>query len=351
MGKPIFLSVFLTAMVHVFAQATVSAPPSLPKEPNGILAAAAPFYDFNSADLKPWRLKATYQLYDIKGNPTEQGTYEYWWASPKIHRSTWKRPSATYTEWYSADGTHSYQMIGERLKFFEHALPFELFSPLPSGLALTADKTSLELQERPSKGAKFPCISLIPLKSGESANRIQSTYPTYCFDPQIPVLRTRYTFGEVTTEFNNIAKYQGRFLPRSILVFVGEQKILTASVDSASGLGPTDPALTPAPDAKIVKVEKLNDSTGTRLGHVLKKQPPMYPPMAKQLGQQGVVLIQVTIGIDGKVHDPEVVVAPSPILAAAALDAVSHWEYEPATVNGVPVELATEIRVVFSIGR
>jgi outer membrane biosynthesis protein TonB len=62
------------------------------------------------------------------------------------------------------------------------------------------------------------------------------------------------------------------------------------------------------------------------------------------------VLIQVTIGTDGKVHDPEVELVPSPALAAAALDAVSHCEYQPTTVNGEPVEMETMVRVIFSIG-
>jgi hypothetical protein len=103
----------------------------LPKDPKEVFAAAAPFYDFNDASLKPWHLKASYQLYDGDGKPTEQGTYEYWWASPKVYRSTWTRPGATYTEWHTADAKRAYKVSGGALSFFEFRLQKSLLSPLP----------------------------------------------------------------------------------------------------------------------------------------------------------------------------------------------------------------------------
>src|ERR1035438_806520 len=93
----------LAVLLPGICQTAVNAELGLPKEPREILAAAAPFYDFSSPELKPWHLKAIYQLYDLKGNPTEQGTWEYWWSSPKVHRSTWTRTGAEHTEWSTAD--------------------------------------------------------------------------------------------------------------------------------------------------------------------------------------------------------------------------------------------------------
>ena len=78
---------FVALLLPGFGQTAVNAGPGLPKEPREILAAAAPSYDFSSPELKPWHLKAIYRLYDLKGNLTEQGTWEYWWATQKIHRS------------------------------------------------------------------------------------------------------------------------------------------------------------------------------------------------------------------------------------------------------------------------
>ena len=75
-----FLALLLMIAMPGFAQSAANAGPGLPKEPRDIFSAAAPFYDFTSPELKPWHLKAKYQLYDDTGDPAEQGTYEYWWA-------------------------------------------------------------------------------------------------------------------------------------------------------------------------------------------------------------------------------------------------------------------------------
>jgi TonB family protein len=166
----------------------------------------------------------------------------------------------------------------------------------------------------------------------------------------MPDLRASYTFGEVITDFNNIAKFQGRFLAREIEVSIGGRKVFSAAVENVTGLIASDPALAPDPDAKQLRVENLCDTAGTMISHLIKKQAPVYPLDAIQRRQQGTVLIQVTIGTDGRVRDPEVAFTPSPTLAAAAVDAVSHWEYEPTTVNGVPVETDTMIRIIFLIG-
>ncbi len=195
-----FLALSITAALPLFGQTDGSAAPGLPKDPRAIFAAAAPFYDFTSPELKPWHLKATYQLYDEKGKPTVQGTYEYWWVSPKVYRSSWTRPGATRTDWHTADGKHAYQASGERLNFFEYKLQSELFSPLPDLSDLDPAKVRLDSESLKSMGHKFPCIMVVPLMPQHG--RIQTVplglFPTYCFDPQKPVLLASTSFGSMT---------------------------------------------------------------------------------------------------------------------------------------------------------
>ena len=54
---------FLAAL-PTSGQAPPALAPDLPKDPRAILQAAALHYSFNDASLKPFHLKATYQLYD-----------------------------------------------------------------------------------------------------------------------------------------------------------------------------------------------------------------------------------------------------------------------------------------------
>jgi hypothetical protein len=88
------LGLILTGILLGFGQAASSDGPGLPNDPREVFAMAAPHYDFADPALKPFHIKAAYQLYDEKGKPSEQGTFEYWWASPPAYRATWTRPGA-----------------------------------------------------------------------------------------------------------------------------------------------------------------------------------------------------------------------------------------------------------------
>ncbi|MGD0520190.1 MAG: energy transducer TonB [Terracidiphilus sp.] len=355
-----FFVLSLAAVLPGFGQTAGSATLGLPKDPRAIFAAAAPFYDFTSPELKPWHLKATYQLYDENGKPTEQGTYEYWWVSPKIHRSSWTRPGVTHTDWYTADGKHAYQASGEPLKFFEYKLQSALFSPLPDSDDLDPAKVRLDREPLGAKGNKLPCIMVVPLMPQHG--RIQTVplglFPTYCFDPQLPALRVSSSFGATTTEFSNIVKAQNRYLAREILITEGKRKILSATVDLVTWLDAADPALKPATvvalpyvkSVNVADVKKVNVSGGVMAVSIVKKEQPVYPQDAKDAQITGTVVLRATIGIDGEIHDLHVVSAPWPSLAASALWAVSHWEYKPYLLSGEPVEVETTVNVIYTLG-
>jgi TonB family protein len=69
---------------------------------------------------------------------------------------------------------------------------------------------------------------------------------------------------------------------------------------------------------------------------------PIYPADAN--GIEGIVSLDAVIGKDGSILSVNVQ-SGDPLLAGAALTAVRQWAYRPLTVNGVPVEVATEIDV------
>jgi len=345
------LVLFLTAVIQSLSQTASSDTPGLPKDPREVFAAAAPFYDFTSATLKPWHLKASYQLYDEKGDPTEKGTYEYWWISPAVYRSTWTRPGATHTDWHTADGKHAYQTTGERLKFFEYRLQSAFLSPLPDGGDLDPTKSRLDRETVSLGGVKFPCFMVIPLmpQHGQIQAVPLGLFPTYCFDTQLPILRFSYSFGTVTTEFNMFVKMQNRYLAREIVLFEGKRKILSAEVDALTVLSPSDAALTPSAEASVTKVDKVPISAAVAVGMLVKKETPIYPQDAKSARVSGTVVIRATIGSDGGLHDLHVVSAPWPSLAASSLWAVSRWEYKPYLLNGEPVEVETTVNVIYAL--
>ncbi len=74
---------------------------------------------------------------------------------------------------------------------------------------------------------------------------------------------------------------------------------------------------------------------------------PVYPPIALSARVGGSVMIQATIGPDGKVIDTKIV-RSVPMLDQAAIDAVQQWEYTPTTRNGKPVPVLMTVTVNFT---
>jgi hypothetical protein len=71
---------------------------------------------------------------------------------------------------------------------------------------------------------------------------------------------------------------------------------------------------------------------------LIKKVAPVYPPDATARGINGVVRVYFVIGGDLKVY-----------LRKAARDAILHWRYEPAALDGKPIETnAVSVDVNFS---
>lgn len=350
--RVICIFVLICASVQVaVGQTNSNVSPSLATDPGDVFNAASPYYNFSDSLMKPWHLKASYQLYDKKGKPAEQGTFEYWWLTTGVYRTAWTRPGATQTDWHTSNGKHAYFQTGGQLQYFEHKLESVLLSPLPSYGDLEPIVTSFKRTFVGPKDNQIPCIMVIPKSSSsKSMADYPGLFPTYCFDPSLPILRIQFSMGAAEIRFNQIARMQGKYLAREILILEGTRKILTATVDSVTGLNPDDGALTPSPDAHFDTVGRVKLASEVFRGQLLNKVTPVYPSDAKNAHLSGTVILRAIIGRDGAIHDLRVVSTPAPSLAASALWAVSQWEYKPYLLKGEPVEVETTINVIYTLG-
>jgi protein TonB len=71
-----------------------------------------------------------------------------------------------------------------------------------------------------------------------------------------------------------------------------------------------------------------------------------YPVDARKAGAEGRVVLVLGIDAQGKVASVRVLDAPSPLLAAAALEGARQFRFAPALLEGAPV--ATEIRFTYT---
>lgn len=77
---------------------------------------------------------------------------------------------------------------------------------------------------------------------------------------------------------------------------------------------------------------------------------PVYPALTVKEPIAGEAVLVFTVGEDGGVQDPVVESADDPAFAEAALTVMPEWTFEPATVDGKPVEKRVSIPFQFNPG-
>lgn len=85
-------------------------------------------------------------------------------------------------------------------------------------------------------------------------------------------------------------------------------------------------------------------------GNLIHRVEPQYPPIAKQLGIQGAVIVKAVISREGSIEQAQVISGQG-MLSNAALDAIRQWKYRPYYLNNEPIEVETQITVNFILGR
>jgi TonB family protein len=95
-------------------------------------------------------------------------------------------------------------------------------------------------------------------------------------------------------------------------------------------------------------VKRVMVSSGVMAGQKISGDSPVYPQEAKDARVEGTVVLNATIGKDGTVEHLDVVSGPS-MLQRSSLDTVRTWLYKPYLLNGEPVEVETQINVVYSL--
>jgi len=109
----------------------------------------------------------------------------------------------------------------------------------------------------------------------------------------------------------------------------------------------------PAPPASGEFERPANLTNAVRIGGDLRPPTkirdvkPVYPPIARQAGVTGVVILEVVIDTDGNVGEARVL-RSIPLLDQAALDAVKDWKYVPTQMNGAAIPVIMTVTVNFT---
>lgn len=114
--------------------------------------------------------------------------------------------------------------------------------------------------------------------------------------------------------------------------------------------------IAPDPSAQTIQVQpqqqpQVQQTDSSASGLTNTHTTPPYPAVARRLGQQGTVILSITVAADGSVSAAQVATSSGvPELDEAGLDWVrAHWRYKPAMQGGVPVPSSTQAAVKFDL--
>jgi protein TonB len=107
---------------------------------------------------------------------------------------------------------------------------------------------------------------------------------------------------------------------------------------------------TAAPPPPRPTASRIRVGGAVQAAKLVNRVQPMYPPLARQTRISGTVRLHAIIGKDGTVQQLTVE-SGHPLLVQSALDAVKQWRYQPTLLNGEPVDVDTEIDVIFSLAQ
>lgn len=81
---------------------------------------------------------------------------------------------------------------------------------------------------------------------------------------------------------------------------------------------------------------------------LIKAVTPLYPLNARRLGFEGVVIIEATTDLKGRVAKTKVLKSV-PLLDQAAVKAIKQWVYEPLVIDGRPRAIVFTVSIRFSL--
>ena len=116
------------------------------------------------------------------------------------------------------------------------------------------------------------------------------------------------------------------------------------------GIRDVDVLVAPPPAPKPEPQQPLRVGGAIRQPQKVREVAPVYPTFAQAARVQGIVIIEATIGADGRVENARIL-RSVPLLDEAALEAVRQWEYTPSLLNGVPVPVIMTVTVTFTLSK
>jgi TonB family protein len=250
---------------------------------------------------------------------------------PHLNRRPVSRATYVVVAAVLAVVTVSMAAAGQRLSTLSGSIADPMSGMLPGvTLVLTNEQSQAKFEVRTDPSGRYEFVGVPP--------------GTYLFEARLPGFAT----------FKGTVEVTGENVQRDLTLQVGsvEETVTVRSGQSGGNAPPARPA-SPRPKRPLRECAAPqpggqpfvggNIRPPRKLVHVS----PVYPPDLAASGIAGQVVLRGRIGTEGAVEDLNVVSSPHQGLSAAALDAVSRWEFDETLLNCTPVAIGITARINF----
>lgn len=322
-----------------------SAPPAAasPSDPTALMVQAARLNGLSGL-LVPWHLEATYQTFDADGKPKDQGTFSEWWVSNDKHKTVYSGSNGLNLTTYRYDKTTTRTGSPGWIPFRAQMAQSYLVSPVPPPSAV--EKLAFSIMEKKIGEVTLQCLRAPMSEPDANSYFPYDNLPAVCLTGGSPIIRATVNEGRYFALYNKIVQIGGRYVAEELSVMDPDRTIVNMEVTKLELLSRVDYSdFVPPPTASILPVRVSVDGRAfskNRIGG----DAPEYPAIARSQRMYGMVLLDAVITPGGKIAELDVISGPK-ALQRAAYDAVKTWKFKPFLLDGQPVEVQTEIGVVF----
>ena len=294
--------------------------------------------------LLPWHLEATYQTFDADGKPKDEGTFSEWWAGKDKYKLVYSGSNGLNLTTYQYDKTT--KSTGSRgwIPFRAQMAQSYLVSPVPPVSAV--EKLAFSIMEKKMGEVTLQCLRA-PKSEPDAASYLPyDNLPAVCVIEGSPIVRATVNDSSFFALYNKIVQIGGRYVAEDLSVRDPDRTIVNMEVTKLELLSTVNNSdFVPPGTASILPVRVSVD------GRVFAKNriggdAPEYPAIARSQRMYGEVRLDAVITPEGKIAELDVLSGPK-ALQRAAYDAVKTWKYKPFLLDGQPVEVQTEIGVMF----
>jgi len=341
------------------AKEAPTAAATMPTDPKALILLAAKTNSLTGPDMQPWRLKASLHTFtpstSFSEEENKQGKYEELWAGGEKFKQIYSDEEYSQTLY----GTPNGKFIAGGLHFVlgEVRQLKEFFEPA-AYLRQYAEGRNPEFAPADVDAGESACLRTVSDRSKDS--KTEPLVYLFCFDSSLRLARFSINGDDdFLVLFRRPFSFKGRAIPTEVELRRHGIVRMLANLESLEAAEPIEESeLQPPADAVpdesgplvAAAPTSVNVSAGVAVGMIKSSSPPIYPPEAKAAGITGTVVLRAVIGVKGRVTDVQVVSGP-PALQQTAVDAVRSWQYRPYLLNGEPVEVNTQINVIFALSK